>query len=509
MGPIKKFWLKQIRALAQAASPVYYAYVGALAVMGFAFLLSFPVLAVFSWCFIGYISWQNPPLTWQLHDWLVATGLLSTSVFAAFISYALFKIRIEPPPGRSLTHKYFPILLERINELCTTYGAPEIHHVKLTTRFQLEIVRTPQNGFPSKFINTLMLGMPVMSCMSPLHLKLLLAREIGHLALSKRSYVRRLPYLQNIWQQYQSHYAHDWRLDSILQRIFFAVYTPVFDNSLYPAHQRETIIRDQQMIRITPARNAAEVIAVFAIKQRYLEQEFWPKLNNMAFTAAKPPFLPYSTMDLIMSKALDKITAQLYYEAEISTPVLLDATVPNLRERLLALSQDDFVVPERKTDNAANHFLGKSFADIQKQLDNVWYLKNKSTWEMRYRRGVEEKKRLKLLREQAAHALLSNDEAREYLLLIEKYVDGTSALPLYSEILKTNSLNAKVCYEVGRLLLFANDKRGIDALHMAMDLSKDMTIECCQHIVNYLAKTGDMKKAQDYRRMILAHQVES
>jgi hypothetical protein len=127
---------------------------------------------------------------------------------------------------------------------------------------------------------------------------------------------------------------------------------------------------------------------------------------------------------------------------------------------------------------------------------------------MRYKRGVAEKARLKILHGQAAQALLSNEEAREYILLIEKYVPLEKALPFYSEILKTNSLDAKVCYDVGRLLLTAGDESGIAALQMAMDLSDDLTIDSCQHIVDYLTKTGNTKKAQDYRRKIIAYQVE-
>ncbi len=128
---------------------------------------------------------------------------------------------------------------------------------------------------------------------------------------------------------------------------------------------------------------------------------------------------------------------------------------------------------------------------------------------MRYKRGMEEKARLKILHDQAVQGLLSNDEAREYLLLIEKHIPLEKALPYYNEILKTNSLDAKVCYEAGRLLLTAGDEKGVSALQMAMDLSDALTIDSCQHIIDYLTKTGDTKKAQDYRRKIIAHQVES
>jgi hypothetical protein len=445
--------------------------------------------------------WQSELDSWQMYDWLLAVSLPVISVLTIYQSLQIFRARPPLPAGRPLLRRDFPVLRERIDELCKTYGAPPVHHVKLNTRFAIEIVCTPPTGFPFRCINTLLIGLPVMSCMSPLHLKLLLAREIGHLALRKRHYGRRLLYLNYIWQQYATLYAENWKPGTFLLRLFFVPFAALFSVSVCPAIRNECLVKD-------PSGNAAEVIATQAIKQRYLDEQYWPILNNKAFSEPKPPYLPYSAMCMVISKSIDKTSAQLLYQAEIAQVPALDSTTPNLRERLIAIGYDDFAAPESKTENAANHFLGDAFAEIQKQMDNIWYLKNRSIWAMRYKRGVAEKARLKILHGQAAQALLSNEEAREYILLIEKYVPLEKALPFYSEILKTNSLDAKVCYDVGRLLLTAGDESGIAALQMAMDLSDDLTIDSCQHIVDYLTKTGNTKKAQDYRRKIIAYQVE-
>lgn len=507
MSFFKRQWLQRMQALSVSLPSLYTSLLLILVVMGYSFLLLFPLLAILSLILLTYIIWQSPIDSWQLHDWLLAGSLPVISALGIYQSLQLFKIRPALPAGRPLLRKDFPVLRERIDELCKTYGAPAIHQVKLNTSFAIEIVRTPHNGYPFRCTNTLLIGLPLMSCMSPLHLKLLLAREIGHLALRKRRYLHRIVYLRAIWEQYASLYAESWQAKTFLPRLFFVPFASLFTNSTYPAVRNECFVKDQCLFEITPASNIAEAIAVHVIKQRYLNEQYWPTLNNKAFSEAKPPYLPYSAMDVIVYKSLDATCAQLIYTAEIAQAPELDSVLPNLRTRLLAVGYDDFVVPETKTENAANHFLGNAFAEIQKQMDNVWYLQNKSIWAMRYKRGVEEKNRLKILRDQAAHALLSNEEAREYLLLIERYIAPEKASPFYQEILKTNSLNAQVCYDVGRLLLSAGDESGIAALQMAMDLSDKLTIDCCQHIVDYLTKTGDTKLAQDYRRKIIAHQV--
>ncbi len=509
MSFLKQQWLQRMQAIAISLPPLYAGIMLVLVFIGYGFLLLFPLLALASLLMFGLILWQSPLNSWQLHDGLILASLPAISALCLFQTIQIYRARPALPPGRPLLRKNFPVLRERIDELCKTYASPKIHQVKLNSRFAIEVICTPQNGFPLRCTNTLLIGLPIMSCMSPLQLKLLLGREIGHLALRRRHYRRRIPQLAHIWQQYANSYSERWTPGTFMLRLFFVPFAAVFSNTAYPATRAECFIKDMCMLDITPTNNAAETISAVAIKRRHLNQQYWPTLNHKAFYEPRPPYLPYSSMANIVNSALDRKQSRLNYEAEIASPVASDDIRPNLRERLVAIGYDDFVVPEATTTNAADHFLGSFFAEIQKQMDNIWYLKNRGVWAMRYKRGIEEKKRLAILREQAAHALLSNDEAREFLLLIEKYVAPEKALTFYKEILKTNSLDAHVCYEVGRLLLAADDETGVATLHMAMDIAAELTADSCQHIIDYLTRHGDTKLAHDYRRKIIEHQVES
>jgi len=210
-----------------------------------------------------------------------------------------------------------------------------------------------------------------------------------------------------------------------------------------------------------------------------------------------------------MRKNLDERNARIYFEKETSRTVQTGDDRPGLCQRLARLQHEDIAIPSHKSENAAHHFFGQSLGMIQNQLDNVCYLQNKTIWNNRYKQGLVEKQQLKNLREQASKALLSNEEARQYLQLLNKYVAAETAMPLRLEVLKTNSLDAGLCFEVDRILLSANDARVIEALNMAMDISSSLTIDCCQLIIKYMVNKGDMRNAQRYRRMILAHQVES
>lgn len=496
--------------LASTSAGMYFLFCWLIAAFAYTSLLLFPVITFIAIVFAALIIYRDSGVTdWELLDWSIVGALIATSLIAGWLSHALFKIRPELPAGKPIEEKNFKVLIDRIHNLAETYHAPPIHHVKLTTRFEIEIQRTASNGFPSKFTNTLLIGLPVMSCMSPLHLKLLLARQIGHLASTRNSYAHRLIYLRRVWEDYANAYSAEWKASHILFRLFFSWYWKLYELTTRAAVRLDQLDKDQYMLEVSTEANAAEAIAVFGIKKHYLEHEFWPTLNKMAFTHAKPAFLPYSSMDKILGNNLDPVTAQLTYEHELNRHPNPGDVYANLRQRLLALNSEDFTIPEKRIETAASHFLGEDLLEVQKQLDKVWYLHNKSIWALRYKKGIEEKQQLKVLRKQAAQSLLSNDEARRYLLLIEKYVDSDKAIPLYMEIVETNYLDAAVCYELGRLLLSANHEAGVKALQAAMETETNYTVDCCQHIVKYMANQGDMKQAQYYRRMILAHQVEN
>jgi len=227
----------------------------------------------------------------------------------------------------------------------------------------------------------------------------------------------------------------------------------------------------------------------------------------MAYIQPRPTWLPYSSMDSRITEKLDKEKAQAYYNNETGQYLADDEDRTLLHQRMKRLGQDEFIIPAHKPESAATHFFGNSLRLIQQQMDNIWYLKNKAIWSKRYQQGINEKKQLKHLRDQAAKALLSNEEAQRYILLLQKYLDADKSKPLLHEILKTNSHDPQVCFEIGHLLLKANDAQGVDALNLAMEMSTELTVECCRRIVKYMIHSGDMNQAQIYRRKILTYQV--
>lgn len=270
----------------------------------------------------------------------------------------------------------------------------------------------------------------------------------------------------------------------------------------------ESYRKDSCMLEITPSENAAAIVADFHIKKLFMETRFWPELNNSAYKMEAPPYFPHACMSRFIKNELGTDKIKLMYEAEIDRELEIDSKIPSLKSRLDAMGYDELIPIDENAETAARYFFEARTEDIYKQLDNIWYLKNKKIWDQKYNQGLQEKKQLKLMHGQVAKSLLSDTEVKEYLLLIEKYVDPEKTLSLYKGIVSTNPQDSDLCLDLGRLLLEANDSSGISVLKISMNQNPDHTIECCNHIVEYLVKHDNTKEAQHYRRIILEHKAE-
>lgn len=65
----------------------------------------------------------------------------------------------------------------------------------------------------------------------------------------------------------------------------------------------------------------------------------------------------------------------------------------------------------------------------------------------------------------------------------------------------------KTGFEIGHLLLKANDGKGVYALDLDMEMSARLTVECCRQIDKHMVHTANMNQAQIYRSKILTYQV--
>jgi Zn-dependent protease with chaperone function len=121
--------------------------------------------------------------------WLLATlhglGLFKLVVpllgLVVVIARSL-RVRVDPPQGRTLVEGTAPALDARVAEIRSTLAAPAADHVILNDAFNASVMQVPRwgiFGFPRTY---LVLGVPLMLCLTRDQFDAVLAHEFAHLS---------------------------------------------------------------------------------------------------------------------------------------------------------------------------------------------------------------------------------------------------------------------------------------------------------------------------------------
>jgi len=437
---------------------------------------------------------------------------LGIVIIAFSLSAALYQLKIALPAGRPLSDaeapKLFALIKELNKELLSQKFQPRIQHVKISQHYEITTHRTPTNGFPLFFTNTLVIGLPLLQSHSPKQIKTLISREIIHLSGSRLRLSSWLFFAGKYWQQYNNALKKQVITPNIFLLFFFSWYAPLYKLFAQEVENIETHFVDDAIAKNSGLKNIADTLAHNYIVRKFLYQSFWPHLNNKAYRHKTPPYLPYSSLERNLKSELDSLTSQSWLDS-----ITLDRDEsqrsPDLLARLKKLNVTQPSLPEHHQVSAAQYFLSDTLAKLIKQMDKLWLVSNQFTWQKKYQKGQTEITELKELGIQAKQSLLSDDRMWDYIQLIKRYIDKGEAIKLYKQILQMDTRDARISFEIGRTLLDHMDSDGIDALEATIKNEPGYTLMVCQILTRYYTRTGDNRSAQTCRRRALAYQVDA
>ena len=440
----------------------------------------------------------------------VAFALLSVAwiLFSGWISWYVWQSRPDLPAGRPLKVEEAPMLFELIEDLRQKHKCPRVHQIRITREYHIEIVRTSRNGYPLNYTNSLLIGLPMLQSLSAKQFKFALQRQLIQLGSMYRRSFGWARFLSSIWDQYRTMYQNSWHPASLVMRMFFMVYTPMYRWLVKSAINEQRYYVDRMLADTDNARAVSEMIVTRALHRKYLHDQFWPELMHCAYQHMTPPYMPYASLQDHFHNELDKMTLQqlldnLLFEQE------QDATLPGLRQRLDRLGIHDIQLPGRQQHCAIRYLTEQARALIIEQFDNVWIKSCFHDWRRKYLQGQEEKNRLQDYQQQIDSGVLPDRFIHEYIQLVNKYLSIGDALAHYKRILETDFDDPRIGFDIGRTLLRHNDPQGIEALLKTMHKDTSFTVMACQLIIQYYVRIGDSRNAQVYRRKALAYQVEA
>lgn len=470
--------------------------------LGYGFILVFPAFSLYTFLTV-------PADIIQAQSYSDSARIISQIILATFsgwIAYEFYRHKMQSPGGRPLKEAEAPRLNHLIDEICQEFSARKPQRIRITKDYELKLISSPVNGYPIRTQRTLVIGMPLIQCMTPKQFRILLYRELSH---SYHAWLRPehwITTIRSLFIQLQQNYRQSDNKAALISRPFFSVFNPLLDFISQPVIALEENNIDQLCMDRLAREELIDALLGYYLCQHYLNNEFWIRLNNSAYIHQQPPYLPYASIENFIRSKTDPNDIRIALRNILEK---IRNTNPQLARRLERLNIHTSQFDSRLEQSAAEFYFESLLVILIKQFDTVWYRANQFNWQKKHQEGKEEQQRLEEYRIEAEQGVISESSLWDYLVLLNKYYTEDRLISCYKVILQLHCRDARVLLNIGRTLLDYMDEDGIKALEKAMQINPGYTLDACQTITQYYVHCGNSRMAQNYRRKALAYQVDA
>lgn len=416
--------------------------------------------------------------------------------FAWSVLRALW-VRLEPPQGRVLQPSEAPRLFEEIERIRSAMGGPHPHVVLLTDDYNAAVTQVPRLGLLGWPRNYLIVGLPMMSALSPDQLRAVIAHEFGHLCAGDSKIGGRVYHARITWSRLQEQMQER---GSWLIRRFLDWFAPTFNAYSFVLARAQEYAADQASVRVVGAAPAAEALVLAGVGAHFQQAEIWEPLWKRVRDEPQPAQRPHARLLESGGAMLGWAGAETQLQRSLKRRTDWSDTHPALSDRLAAIGQDGRV-PTHGGPSAAQAFLGSLAETLAGELDARWFDAVADQWREQHEHVQERRAQLAELE---ARPTLSTEERTQQARLAEEIHGADAALPLFEALLADQQDDAGANYAVGRLRLAREDESGLPLLRRAVALDDEAAKPEAELAYGFLAERGREAEAQEWRATWLA-----
>lgn len=468
-------------ALGRYAPEPYLARVVVVALLGYAWLLAFPIVA-------GCLLIDLPHtimLASRSQSWVAAGVETAAFLLCVWITALLLRLKVDngQTAGVEVRQSENPALFDQLAALYAGLGAKPAHRVILTGEMAVAMDHVPVNGFPFVLRRHLHIGLPLLVALSPEHAKGALARAIGQSSLRHNRVTGWLRGLYAAWLHYQTVYRLQPKKVRWPLQICFLGYARWFTTIARHALRADELAGDQYALDTINDSDVVELISALTVYPRLLLERFWPPFRRLACKYPTPPMAPHARLVQALPALLRRAETTRWLADALRRGG--NGTTPALAERLDNIGHRDakLPVPPNAIGNAAAELLGDTMSELRARLDEAWLRDNAGEWQQRHAKYQKEMKLLKTLDARARIGAIEPREAWTRARLVAKHRDKAAAVPLFKNLVAEYPDDARRLLEAGRLLLGCGEPAGVAALEQAMELDR----RCCDQAVRIIA----------------------
>ena len=479
--------------------------VGALAVLGYACVAAM---------MLGLLAFL-PLLTWALIkldlEAILFKLALPVLVLVATLGRALW-VTLVPPPGLEIRADAAPVLFAEIDAVRRAVNAPAPHHVLISDRLNASVAQVPRLGILGWQQTYLVLGLPLLTALTPAQFRAVLAHEFGHLSRAHTRFGNWIYRIRGTWaqvvvavQQRRS------RLGTLLISRFVRWYSPLFDAYTFVLARRHEFEADRIAAAAVGSATMASTLVSLALRTRYLNDVVWPRVSARTVDEPVPPPAAFVGVVHAAPAELPPSMTRTWLAGALASQSDLEDPHPSLSARLAALDLDPSDDPTASTSvellaqpiawesTAAAHYLGQTAITLADALDARWRQEVTARWKDRHRHLVRARDGLRELEARATQAPLDLEERFHVADWTEDVYGADAALPLVTALVHDAPRHASGCFMLGRLLLARNEESGIAYLERAMQIDPGATGMAAAMIAGYLRNVGRVQEASAFQ----------
>jgi Zn-dependent protease with chaperone function len=313
---------------------------------------------------------------------LLAAGAAALAVVDACLCLRLLAIMFASPPTPDGV--YLPVdaahgLHRLIVDMARQFRSRPIDHVWITSDMNVAVLQRPRWGRVGPVETHLLVGLPLVHCVSGKQLMAVLAHEMAHLVLQRRG-LGKYGALLRAWCLR----VHDGLADALpmfcalgdgIQRRFYYDMTRLT--------RLEEFEADAQAAHMVGAGLLGETLIELSLKEQFLRRDYWLHVLAQSECRARPLVRPYRDMGLGLAAGFLRlgINDDLIRESEAGAGGR--SLHPTLRERLRALR----VYPRPAAldrPSAARQFLSPILPTLAWAFDRAWWESTRSDWRLNY-----------------------------------------------------------------------------------------------------------------------------
>ncbi len=346
-----------------------------IAILGFGYLLLFPIMFCIGTFKVIQLLVNTPVSLATSHIDMIAvwTGI---TIIAALTTRQLIKIQFTLPEGITINQPTAARLHTLLHQISREIPVPKIDSIIITEQLSMDIIKTPSYPLPLWSVNTLVVGLPLMQCLSPDYFRCAMVRKL--IQHSKHNHIvpKWVAQCRSTWMQYLAATSPAKGKSNILLHVFFKFYSPVYRQISIPVANYVELAADLDTLSIVNDEDLLQTIEKVVVTKIYLEKQYWPKIRSMIHYNRYNLIEPYTKLEQVLKHGITPQLSKRWLDSVYQQHATAITPVPDLRSRMNNIGRSKIRLPEKTNETAAHYFLDKAYLDIISEANQLWLVRS-------------------------------------------------------------------------------------------------------------------------------------